>query len=80
MGTSYVLLLTAFYADNGKTLPLWKELPSLAYWILPAAVDTPLIVRPLLRHPLARHRPNSSRVAYGITRTVERKLSTADFK
>jgi len=42
MGTSYVLLLTAFYADNSKTLPLWKELPSLAYWILPAAVGTPL--------------------------------------
>ena len=24
--------------DNGKSLPLWKELPSIAYWLLPAAV------------------------------------------
>lgn len=62
MGTSYVLLLTAFYVDNGKSLPRWKELPSLAYWILPAAVGVPLIVRALLRHPLARLRPNSSKV------------------
>lgn len=54
MGTSYILLLTAFYVDNGKSLPLWKELPSLAYWILPTAVGVPLIVRALLRHPLAR--------------------------
>jgi hypothetical protein len=63
MGASYTLLLTAFYVDNGKSLPLWKELPSLAYWILPAAVGIPLIVRALLRHPLARNPPKSSGVA-----------------
>jgi hypothetical protein len=56
MGASYILLLTAFYVDNGKSLPLWKELPSIAYWILPAAFGVPLIVRALLRHPLARLR------------------------
>ena len=28
MGTSYVLLLTAFYVDNGKNLPLWRDLRS----------------------------------------------------
>ncbi len=33
MGSSYVLLLIAFYVDNGKSLPLWKELPSTAYWL-----------------------------------------------
>jgi hypothetical protein len=54
MGTSYILLLTAFYVDNGKSLPLWKELPPIAYWLLPAAVGIPLIVRALLWHPLAR--------------------------
>lgn len=54
MGSSYVVLLTAFYVDNGKSLPLWKELPSLAYWIVPAAIGVPLIVRALLRHPLVR--------------------------
>jgi hypothetical protein len=54
MGTSYILLLTAFYVDNGKSLPLWKELPPIAFWLLPAAVGIPLIVRALLWHPLAR--------------------------
>jgi hypothetical protein len=54
MGSSYVLLLIAFYVDNGRSLPLWKELPAIAYWLLPAAIGIPLIVRALLWHPLAR--------------------------
>jgi len=54
MGLSYVLLLIAFYVDNGKQLPLWKDLPHFTYWLLPLAVGVPLIVRALLRHPLAR--------------------------
>ena len=54
MGLSYILLLTAFYVDNGKNLPLWKELPSIAYWLLPAAIGLPLIIRALFRHPLVR--------------------------
>jgi hypothetical protein len=54
MGTSYVLLLIAFYVDNGHSLPLWKELSPIAYWLLPAAVGIPLVVRALLWHPLAR--------------------------
>jgi hypothetical protein len=53
MGTSYVLLLTAFYVDNGKSLPIWRDLPPLAYWLVPAGVGIPLIVRALLWHPLA---------------------------
>ncbi len=28
MGGSYTVLLTAFYVDNGKNLPLWDRLPS----------------------------------------------------
>ncbi len=59
MGTSYILLLTAFYVDNGKSLPLWKDLPPIAYWLVPAAVGIPLIVRALLWHPLAQ-RPHGS--------------------
>jgi hypothetical protein len=55
MGLSYILLLTAFYVDNGKSLPLWKELPPISYWILPGALGLPLIAYTLLRHPLARH-------------------------
>jgi hypothetical protein len=54
MGSSYVLLLIAFYVDNGRFLPLWKDLPPLAYWLVPAAIGIPLIVRALLWHPLAR--------------------------
>ncbi len=54
MGLSYILMLTAFYVDNGKSLPLWKELPSIAYWLLPSAVGLPLIGRALLFHPLVR--------------------------
>jgi hypothetical protein len=54
MGASYVLLLTAFYVDNGKSLPLWRELPPIAYWLLPAGVGLPLITHALLWHPLAR--------------------------
>lgn len=56
MGMSYILLLTAFYVDNGKSLPLWRDLPPIAYWLVPAAVGMPLIVRALLWHPLARTR------------------------
>jgi hypothetical protein len=54
MGASYVLLLTAFYVDNGPNLPLWKELPAMAFWILPGAIGIPIIVWALLRHPLTR--------------------------
>ena len=54
MGLSYVLMLTAFYVDNGKNLPLWKELPEIAFWLLPAVLGIPVIMRALLTHPLAR--------------------------
>lgn len=54
MGASYILVLTAFYVDNGKALPIWKELPSLAFWIIPAAIGVPIIVLAWFRHPMAR--------------------------
>ena len=54
MGASYILLLTAFYVDNGKNLPLWRQLPEMAFWILPSAVGISIIVYALLRHPLMR--------------------------
>lgn len=54
MGTSYVVLLTAFYVDNGKSLPVWKDLPPISYWLVPAAVGLPIIVNALLQHPLVR--------------------------
>lgn len=52
MGLSYILLITAFYVDNGANLPLWRDLPSLAYWVAPALVGAPILIRALLRHPL----------------------------
>lgn len=54
MGFSYVLTLIAFYVDNGKQLPIWKDLPHFMYWLLPLLVGVPLIVRTLMRHPLRR--------------------------
>jgi hypothetical protein len=50
MGASYILLLTAFYVDNGKNLPVWRTLPHPAYWLLPSAVGLPLVARALARY------------------------------
>jgi hypothetical protein len=60
MGLSYILLLVAFYVDNGKQLPLWKDLPHFMYWLIRIAVGIPLIVRALLWPPLARARAGIS--------------------
>ena len=54
MSLSYVVMLIAFYVDNGKQLPVWKDLPHVMYWLLPLAVGMPLIIRALLWHPLVR--------------------------
>jgi hypothetical protein len=50
MGGSYVAMLTAFYVDNGKHLPLWDRLPTFAFWLLPSLVGVPLIVRALRKY------------------------------
>lgn len=50
MGGSYVVMLTAFYVDNGKSLPLWRDLPTLTYWLLPTVIGLPLIARAIHRH------------------------------
>ncbi len=60
MGLSYILLLTAFYVDNGKNLPLWNKLPPIAFWLLPGAVGIPFIIRALLRHPLVQRSKGSA--------------------
>jgi hypothetical protein len=54
MGLSYILLLTAFYVDNGPNLPLWRHLPDAGFWVLPGALGTPILIHALLRHPLVR--------------------------
>lgn len=52
MSVSYILLLTAFYVDNGPNLLLWHSLPPVAHWLLPGAVGVPILLRTLRRHPL----------------------------
>ncbi|MEP6495611.1 MAG: hypothetical protein ABJF01_23200 [bacterium] len=56
MGTSYTLLLVAFYVDNGAHLPLWRSLPAVSYWLVPTVVGGFLIARTLLTHPIAKSR------------------------
>jgi hypothetical protein len=50
MSASSILLLTAFYVDNGKNLPVWRALPHLTYWLLPSAIGLPLVARALARY------------------------------
>ena len=64
MGASYILLLTAFYVDNGRSLPLWRQLPQIAFWILPTMLGAPLIGYVLLRHPLVQRIPNAGLVSH----------------
>ena len=54
MRVSYILMITAFYVDNGPNLPLWRELPPLAFWILLTLIGAPILINALLRHPLVR--------------------------
>jgi hypothetical protein len=54
MAASYILMITAFYVDNGPNLPMWRDLPRLAFWILPTLIGAPILINALLRHPLVR--------------------------
>jgi hypothetical protein len=54
MAMSYIVMLTAFYVDNGKNLPLWRSLPHIAYWFIPSIVGIPIMLRVLRHHPLVR--------------------------
>jgi len=49
MGISCIILLTVFYVDNGPHLPLWRSLPSIAYWVGPSLVGMPIVVYALIR-------------------------------
>src|SRR5262249_35701753 len=70
MGASYIALLTAFYVDNGKNLPLWSHLPHLAYWLLPSLVGVPILVRALTR---ARNTTPGTPKAPATTPNTERR-------
>jgi len=45
MGVSYIVVLTAFYVDNGPRLALWQLLPHVTYWLAPSAIGLPLVIR-----------------------------------
>ena len=50
MTASYVVMLTAFYVDNGPKLPGWRLLPHAAFWVLPSLVALPFTIRALRRY------------------------------
>jgi hypothetical protein len=50
MSSSYIVLLTAFYVDNGPRLPLWQLLPQVTFWVGPTLIGLPLLIRTLRRH------------------------------
>ena len=52
MGLSYVFLLTGFYVDNGKNLPFWKMFPQWFFYLFPAMIGVPIIIRAVINHPL----------------------------
>ena len=59
MGGSYTFLLIAFYVDNAKSLPVWRDLPFVAVWVIPAAIGLTLTCRALLRYINAFHQHGS---------------------
>jgi hypothetical protein len=62
MGLSYILLLTAFYVDNGPNLPVWRHLPPLVYWLAPSMVGLPILIWALMRHPLVQRTKTTPRL------------------
>jgi hypothetical protein len=64
MATSYIVLMTAFYVDNGPRVPVWDRLPWLAFWIVPGVIGFPLVARALVRHSAGLRAPP--------VRTIER--------
>ena len=50
MSLSYVVLMTAFYVDNGPNLPVWEHLPRAAFWLGPSIIGLPLLARALRGH------------------------------
>jgi len=49
MGLSYVVMVTAFYVDNGPKLPFWNQFPATVFWIGPAVIGLPIIIRAMWR-------------------------------
>jgi hypothetical protein len=64
MGGSYIAVFTGFYVDNGPFLPLWNQLPHIAYWLLPSVVGVPIIWLALHRFP---HDPSAGSTRHSTT-------------
>ena len=64
MGISYIATFTAFYVDNGPHLPVWNLLPPPTFWVIPAIVGAPILVRAIWkrRHPHHRRPTPEDRV------------------
>jgi hypothetical protein len=60
MAVSYIGLFTGFYVDNGPNLPLWNLLPHITYWLLPAVIGVPLLLRALRRNTRPERRMTAS--------------------
>ncbi len=54
LGLSYIVMLTAFYVDNGPKLPFWDQFPGLTFWVGPAVIGLPIILRALWRRGYGR--------------------------
>lgn len=54
MACSYILLIIAFYVDNGKFLPFWKDIHPVFYWALPILIGVPLTIWSLLTNPITK--------------------------
>jgi hypothetical protein len=80
MGLSYIVLMTAFYVDNGPKLPVWNLLPTVAFWVGPSVIGLPLLTRALLRYGRVRAdvRATAQAVSRGIAAVRPRQLRAAE--
>ncbi len=58
MGSSYILLITGFYVDNGKNLPFWNQFSQLFFWLFPSVIGIPIIIYAFFKHPLNIRKPS----------------------
>jgi uncharacterized membrane protein len=70
MISSYVVLLTAFYVDNGHLFPIVNRLPTIVFWLAPSLVAIPFLVR-----AIARFLPRSATLAKPTVGSVSQQSS-----
>jgi uncharacterized membrane protein len=60
MGASYTLMLIAFYLDNGKSLPMWRSVPTVGYWLIPGIIGFVITARATCRRANDRKTPHAA--------------------